>query len=352
MAGIGEYAAHPVIGNFRKYMLHFYVVCLASLLLGSQAHADSGISCGAASDWMNAGKIGLSAHYFANSPKQLKQREDQLKIDEIANQASNAGVAWVLFTLYHQPWVMMAPNDTFERIIGRDDFTSKRDIPLDLYNALNKKNIRLMLYVNLRLDPGARVSPHIREAMGGWPPNDKLVENIATIFKEFSLRYGDKVSGWWVDGVQRNSAWGKSPNRERWFKEMANALRAGNSNALVAFNPGLETVRYSQQNDYIAGESVDLRPAPNGRWIDCAQWHIWTYLGESWGLGGTRFTNETLLDYANRVFKKGGVITFEVGMNGRADYGGIQMSENIGRIDPSQVEQIRFITQRVHQLSH
>jgi hypothetical protein len=345
---------------FKKHLLlRFHIVFFTFLLLCFQVYADSSLGLGGAqrsTDWMYAGKFGLSSHYFAHSPSQLEQLAGQLKIDEVANQAADSGAAWFLFTVYHQPWVMMAPNETYDQILGEKNYTSTRDIPMELYTALNKKDIRLMLYVNLRLDPKSEVSPHVRKAMGGWPPNDKLVHNIAAVYREFSLRYGKKVSGWWVDGVQIGSAWDKSPHRERWFKEIADALRAGNSDALVAFNPGHSSIRYSAQNDYIAGESVDLARVPNERWIDGAQWHVWTYLGESWGSGGTRFTNKNLLDYANLVAKKGGVMTFEVGMRGlvkrsRSDHG-IQIRENIGRIDPAQVEQIRFMSKGVSLLAH
>ncbi|UVS62179.1 MULTISPECIES: hypothetical protein [Nitrosomonas] len=307
-------------------------------------------------DWMYSGKIGLSTHYFAQSPDELEQRAIQLKIDEIANQAANVGAAWFLFTLYHQPWLMMAPNETYDRILGINGFTSTRDVPLELSNALRKKNIRLMLYINLRLDPKSHVSPKVREAMGGWPPNDKLVQNIAAVLKEFSLRYETKVSGWWIDGVQYSSEWSKSPHREQWFKEIADALRAGNPDALVAFNPGLKTIRYSLQNDYIAGESVDLKPIPDARCIDGAQWHLWTYLGGCWGSGGTRYSKEELGDYVSLVTSRGGALTFEVGTIG-IDVDECVRKESqvttkkvrriktpyIGYIDPEQIEQIKAL---------
>ena len=345
--------------NLKRLFTRSCVAFFSALLFSISVFADTGLVWGStqrSTEWMYAGKVGLSSHYFAHTTGQVERLANQLKIDEIANQAATAGAAWFLFPLYHQPWIMMAPNEEFDRIIGHDEITSTRDVPLELSRALSKKGIRLMLYVNLRLDPQSKAPAQVREAMGGWPPNDKLVRNIAAVFREFSLRYGKSVSGWWVDGVQLQSEWGKSPHREEWFKEIADALRVGNPEALVAFNPGLRVVRYSQQNDYLAGESFDLRPAPAGRWIDGAQWHVWTYLGATWGSGGTRFTNEQLLDYGKQVANNGGVMTFDVGMNGvlKSGHPGsvVTVPENIGRIDPAQVAQIRFITQGLRELTH
>ena len=343
-----------MIDNFLKHLsLRSYIVFFSFLLLSLQVQADVVLESGSAqhnTDWM-AGKIGLSTHYFAHFPGELEQKAIRLKIDEIANQAASAGAAWFLFTLHHQPWLMMAPNETYDRILGVNNFTSTRDVPLELSNALSKKNIRLMLYINLRLDPKSNVSPKVREAMGGWPPNENLVQNIAAVLKEFSIRYGTRVSGWWIDGVQHPSEWGKSPHRERWFKEIADSLRAGNPDALVAFNPGLKTVRYSLQNDYIAGESEDLKPIPNGRCLDGAQWHLLTFLGGWWGSGGTRYSEEELGDYISLITSRGGALTLDVGALGidkecLAKKCKVQKKVTTpyaGYIDPRQIEQIKAL---------
>ena len=331
----------------------FYFALFSLFFFSCSLNADVGHVTGPArhnADWMS-GKIGLSSHYIAHIPQELEPLADRLKVSEIAEQASIAGATWFLFPIYHEYWLMTAPNDTFDRIMGNGDFTSRRDVPKELYNALNKKGIRLMLYVNLQFDPTSQIPALVNEAMGGGQLNDRLVHKIAAIFKEFSLRYGSKVSGWWVDGVQTESLWGKLPkrNRELWFKEIADALRAGNPKAAIAFNPGFASIRYSAQNDYIAGESTDINSVPRQRLLDGVQWHVWTYLGDMWGLGGNRFANGQLLNYARKVTAHGGAMTFEVGSRGQSSYNTPPASPNDGRIDPGQVEQIRFVTEKLHQ---
>lgn len=301
-------------------------------------------------DWMYKGKIGLSTHYIADNPQTLEKTATQFQVDKVAGQAAEAGTAWFLFTIHHQSWMMMAPNATYDRILKTSERTAERDIPLELHRALQPKGLKLMLYVNLRLDPRSICPAGVREAMGGWPPNKTLIDNIVAVYKEFSLRYGDKAAGWWVDGVWLKE-YKDAPQREEWFTAIANALRAGNPNALVAFNPGVgQMICYSGQNDYVAGESNDLSVLPMGRWLDGAQWHVWTYMGGWWSSGGLRFTDQQIRDYAVQVIKKGGVLTFEVGTQGvsRAGYNGaITKSPYNGYIDPDQVRQIRKVSEAV-----
>jgi len=309
-----------------------------------QAGVDHSVLC--KTDWMYRGQLGLSTHYFPLTMDSEEKVANAFQVQTVANQVTEAGAAWFLFTVQHQNWMMMAPNKTFDRIVGSSDYTPDRDIPLDLYRALNEKNVKLMIYVNLIMN----AHPAVREAMGGWPPNDTLIDNIAAVYKEYSLRYGDKVAGWWVDG-SGNPAYRNSSERERWFTTIAHALRAGNPNALVAISPALNFARYTLNSDITAGESNDLKPAPTGQWLDGAQWHMWTYLGGWWGSDGTRFSNQELGNYVSLVTSRGGALTFEVGTRGENREGLAGRSvptRNAGFIDPTQIDQIKAIRKYLH----
>jgi hypothetical protein len=330
-----------------------YVV--AALLLGlvevgAEEPADKVVSPGTnpKTQWMFEAKVGMSTHYIANR-NSVEKFAGRFRAEKVAQQAAQAGAGWFLFTLHHQTWAMMAPNSTYDRIVGSSDFTAERDVPSALAKALRPKGIKLMLYVNLRLDPRSVCPAEVRAAMGGWPPNETLLANVAAVYREFSMRYGSRVAGWWVDG-----AWMKeyknSPHRQRWFATIARALRAGNADAIVAFNPGvIESVgmsRYSKQNDYTAGEANTLQFVPKERWIDGAQCHIWTYLGRWWSASGLRFDDEEVTDYARHVTAGGGVLTFEVGTlakGGRRQASGSDPNSVLGEIDPRQVQQVKSI---------
>jgi hypothetical protein len=297
-------------------------------------------------DWMYRGMIGLATAYYPAKITDTESVANAFKVEKIATQLKDANASWFLLSLHHQSWIMMAPNATYDGILGNGSYTSARDVPLELHQQLESKGIKLMLYVNLRFDPRSAVSDKVRKSMGGWPPNDKLVNNIAAVYREFSLRYGNKVSGWWVDGTQLGSQWGISPDRERWFKIIADALRAGNPKALVSFNPGVIVDHYSNVEDYTTGESEVLKSFPNDRWLDGDQWHMWTYLGGWWNSNGTRFSDKELGEYISSVTSKGGALTFSVGTVGvskKSKDSKVERSSAKGYIDPDQIAQLKRV---------
>jgi len=306
------------------------------------------------SAWMHAGKLGLTTHHFPTDRTHVDAFTNEFDVERVAEQCAEAGAKWFMLTLHHQAWLMQAPNAELDRITGRDDFTAKRDLPLELHAALAKRGIRMMLYVNLRIDPEGGCQPEIKEALGPWPPEDRTMQQVADVWRVFSERYGEKVSGWWVDGVW--TKWFKQTpreERERWFAILAEGLRAGNPDAAVAMNPGVKDVfdRYSAQNDFLAGEANELLDPPTDRWLDGAQWHVWPYLGPWWGSGGCRFETAELCDWARRVVAGGGAISFEVGTRGvtkadRQDKRGVSDGP-VGAIDPRQVEQVRAVAEAI-----
>src|SRR5229473_6610104 len=189
-------------------------------LIGHRAIGGDGSNQATANEcgttWMRRGIFGISTHYFPLSVNTRERVAQDLDVDLLAQGAVSAGAGWVMLTLQHQNWIMMAPNETFAKLIGSRDFMTSRDVPRELARSLKKHNLPLMLYVNLRLDPDSHASTTVREGMGGWPPSDRLIANIASVYREYSLRYGRDVAGWWVDsaGVP---GFGESTNRERWF---------------------------------------------------------------------------------------------------------------------------------------
>jgi alpha-L-fucosidase len=101
-------------------------------------------------------------------------------------------------------------------------------------------------------------------------------------------------------------------------------MRAGNPDAIVAFNPGvlIPVKAHSKCEDYSAGEvNLDRLPgavaACRGRWLECegakVQFHILTYLGKTW-CGGDRpqWPDDKIIDCTRQIAAKGGVVTFDV----------------------------------------
>ncbi len=304
--------------------------------------------------WMYEGKVGISTHYCPWKIDEVEDVASSFQVEKVAEQVDQAGAKWFLLTMHHQPWLMMAPNKTYDDLLGHSKYTAQRDVPMELYDALAGRSIRMMIYLNLRLDPGSlcnKLDENIGKSMGNWPPDQKLIDNIAAVYREFSLRYGDKVAGWLIDGPDLGSIM-HAEDREKWFTQIVEALRAGNPNAAIAFNPGAERwYRFSDQNDFLAGETNGLTFWPDeGRLYGGAQWHVRTHLGNRWKSGGCRYTDAEVINYAKAVTAAGGVLTFDVGTTGiirplQGVQGETLQTEHIGYIDPTQVEQIRAVTE-------
>jgi len=188
---------------------------------------------------------------------------------------------------------------------------------------------------------------------GNWPAwnTGRTGERLATfqikweaIITEWSLRWGKNVHGWWIDGCyfpDQMYRFDDEPN----FASFARALKAGNPDSIVAFNPGVKVpvIAFTRHEDYAAGE-VNLKEfgkaveACPGRWLECegrkVQFQILTYLGSTWCKGDRpQLPDETIIATTRQLAAKGGVVTFDVP---------IQKS---GLIPTPFVEQLRAIGQ-------
>ena len=156
------------------------------------------------------------------------------------------------------------------------------------------------------------------------------------VIREWSERWGNKVSGWWFDGcywpntMYRMSA----PN----FASLAAAARAGNPESVVGFNPGMfrRIFSMSPYEDYTAGEidlpaEVTLNHAEDGI-IDGAQLHILSHLGERWGMGSPRFSVDQVVAWSRKLKDQGGAFTWDtpVSADGRISQVFIEQLKAIG----------------------
>ncbi len=72
-------------------------------------------------------------------------------------------------------------------------------------------------------------------------PRDVIQESV----REWSRRRGKSVSGWWIDGCYfagEMHRFDDEPN----FASFARTLKAGNPEAIVAFNPNVKVPRRSR----------------------------------------------------------------------------------------------------------
>ncbi len=273
-------------------------------------------------DWMRAGKYGVFFHYLQGGPEYQKA-VDSFNVDRFAEQAASTGAAWVVLTLGQNSGYYCSPNATYERIIGCAPHArcSRRDLPMEVSKALAKRHIRLMLYLPSR---APQQDPQAMAALGdvneGQPAPQVFTAHWSDVIREWSTRYGPRVSGWWFDGAYNTAGWDDLSQPANW-NTWAAACRAGSPKSILAFNPGTDLRKafgtLCATQDYTAGEQNDWTatpsnyPAPAGK-----LWHVLSFLGSTWARpDGPKHSDEQLIDYVKRVTAAGGAVTMDVSLS-------------------------------------
>lgn len=189
--------------------------------------------------WMVEGKYGLFIHWspqclplYGDKPRyQWHEKAVNLfDVEAFAGAVAETGAAWVCLTTSHGPQYWPGPNKTIDRILhGR---TTERDLIGEMAAALKERGIRLMLYYHWSVH-GDEDKAWARAA-GAYEKNPKRwFDNMESLFREVSLRYGKRIEGIaYMDDCgfivyQYDAPW------ERWSR----AIKTGNPNALVGYSP-------------------------------------------------------------------------------------------------------------------
>ena len=126
---------------------------------------------------------------------------------------------------------------------------------MDLYKSLHPRGIRLMLYLPCQVpnrDAGAQEAFGLPRGAKDQPVDLAFAEKWAEVIREWSVRYGDRVAGWWFDGGYEWIGF-----HDEIADLYADAARSGNPEAIVTFNPGVKLIRWTRAEDYTAGELND-----------------------------------------------------------------------------------------------
>jgi hypothetical protein len=288
-------------------------------------------------DWFSEARVGVFMHFLPSGPEGLKQVE-RFDVPALAEQLADLRAGYFVLTLGQNSGWYNSPNSAYDRQTGYapGERCSKRDLPLDLYRVLQGKGIRLMLYLPCQApnqDRRAQKAFGLAEGPADQPLSPAFAEKWSEVIREWSDRYGGKVSGWWFDGGYEHIGF-----NDAIANRYAAAARHGNPRAIVTFNPGIKVIRWTTAEDYTAGElNEPLSVVPEGRWLGGAQWHALTYVGDNWGRRNTRFSDTQWMDWARKVTARQGVITLDMGPNYDASKG------PVGSLAEAQVRQVKAI---------
>jgi Alpha-L-fucosidase len=295
---------------------HIRVLTLTAILVGPlTARPVAASEKNPNTDWFSQAKYGVFMHFLPSGEAGLRQ-VGQFDVPALASQLAEMGAGYFVLTLGQNSGYFNSSNAAYARRTGYGpgERCSTRDLPLDLYRALQPKGIRLMLYLPCQTP---NQDEHAQHAFGlpqgpiDQPLDPAFAEKWSEVIQEWSDRYGDKVAGWWFDGGYEHIHFNNAI-ADRY----AAAVKHGNPDAIVTFNPGVKLIRWTRAEDYTAGElNEPFDTLPTGRWVDGSQWHALTYLGDNWGRRNTRFADEAWIRWAQKVAAKNGVITLDMGPN-------------------------------------
>jgi len=309
-------------------------------------------------DWFRDAGLGLMVHflkdvYTKGGSKEWNEIVDGFDVDLFANHCAESGVNYVLWALGQNDGYYNSPNAAYDKItsVRAGDLCSRRDLPADLIRALKQKGVKFMFYL-----PGN--PPHSHKEVTekfqytyrkDTPTSQYTQECWESVIREWSLRYGKDLYGWWFDGMYSGDllvAWHRDPKLAKGIIETRSdmslkhnisthtlAAKAGNPQSIVSYNYGVAKIQSnSPYDDYSAGEENNINQLPESRWVlPGIQWFHFTHIGEFWAKPGVKHKTADLEIWSRKVFEKEGVLCFDVHVTAN------------GEIDPQQREQLRAI---------
>lgn len=274
-------------------------------------------------------RFGVFNHFLYGSPGSgtpengqydWNERVECFDVDRVAKDLHDIGAGYYFITLMQGRKYMCAPNTTFDEIAGTKpgEACARRDLILELYEALTKYDIDLYLYFT---GDGPYKDVEIGEKFGFTMPRKNVslsfVKKWAAVLEEYAVRYGDKVKGWWIDGC--NDYFGYDQEKLTPYYE---AVKKGNPSALITMNNGIKDnlYRWYEREDFTSGEFNDFTYIPGKSDVSPSVSHILAPLGISmdgtpwgaWAQPGCKRDSTYMKDYVRRVNDASGVVSIDI----------------------------------------
>ncbi len=296
----------------------------------------------ASTDWFVKAGYGAMFHWtdFTQPRDGMKrpypEAVNTFDVDAFAKLIGEIGAAYVIFTLNHAHPHCPAPIESWEAI--HPGWTTRRDLIGDIADALEKRGIGFLLYIN---------SP-VLTMLGDIGKNglyeltcseEKFTEIHKNVLSEIGSRYGDKLAGYWFDSwYQSLAAYPDVP-----IESIYRYCKVGNPGRITAFNFWIFPVLTPWQ-DYWAGELNALQTPFESRYVQSGagtgfQAHGMISMLPSWVHGATgpipppQFSTEDLIAYVKANVEHQAVTTINIGIyqDGTIEQSSLDMMRQLRR---------------------
>jgi hypothetical protein len=268
----------------------------------------------AKTDWLARSGYGVMFHWTSESqPRRgsavsYQQAVDAFDVAAFTKMVEGTGARYVVFTVNHARPHCPAPIKSWERI--HPGSTTQRDLLGEIAQALEARNIRLILYM------ASHTVGKLRAATG-----KEYVAIHKEVLQEIGQRYGSRVAGYWFDGWYQTL----EAHPEIEPRDLLPSVRAGNPARLVAFNFWVYPIE-TQWQDYWAGEVAEIVRPSSSRYMTSGpaiglQAHFLLFADAPWvhstpetEMEPLLFSDEALIDFVRRNIEKEAPVTINLGI--------------------------------------
>jgi len=333
-----------VSGTDKDAVIHFR--CLEVISVSASAEITAAEANARAdrtsTDWFVKAGYGAMFHWTdftqprEGTKKPYPDAVDDFDVNAFASLLEEMGASYVIFTLNHAHPHCPAPIHAWEAV--HPGWTTKRDLIGDIAEALAKRGIRLILYINspVLTNFGKTGETGLYELTFS---EEQFTEIHKNVLSEIGSRYGEKLAGYWFDSwYQSLAAYPDVP-----IEAIYRYCKAGNPGRITAFNFWIFPVLTPWQ-DYWAGELNALEDPFKSRYIQAGagagfQAHGMLSMLPSWvhseagPIPPPQFSAEDLIAYMKANMEHQAVTTINIGIyqDGTIEQSSLDMMRQLRR---------------------
>jgi hypothetical protein len=296
----------------------------------------------ASTDWFVKAGYGAMFHWTdfsqprEGTKKLYPDAVEAFEVNAFASLLEEMGAGYVVFTLNHAHPHCPAPIHAWEAV--HPGWTTRRDLIGDIAGALEKRGIRLILYINspCLTNFGKTGETGLYELAFS---EEQFTEIHKNVLSEIGSRYGEKLAGYWFDSwYQSLAAYPDVP-----IEAIYRYCKVGNPGRITAFNFWIFPVLTPWQ-DYWAGELNSLQNPFESRYIQRGagagfQAHGMVSMLESWVHGEAgpipppQFSAEDLIAHVKTNMEHQAVTTINIGIyqDGTIEQSSLDMMRQLRR---------------------